>query len=59
MITRNEIIATLTNKQTDSYVTIQKSPYEGKHRYNQRSQQENLQKNQIQQNQTKISTNRT
>ena len=43
LLSKNEIIATLINKQTDllekskSHATIQKSPYKDKHRYNQRS----------------------
>ena len=58
---KNEIIATPINKQTDllekskSHATTQKPPYKDKHRYNQRTQQENLQKIQIQQNQTQKS----
>ena len=38
-------------KKSKSHVIIQKSPYKGKHQYNQRLQQDNLQKSQIQQNQ--------
>ena len=61
LLSKNKIIITPINKQTDllekskSHATIQKSPYKDKHRYNQRSQQENLQKSQIQQNQTQKS----
>ena len=46
------------NKQTalleksKSHAIIQKSPYKCKHRYNQRSQQDNLEESQIRQNQT-------
>ena len=42
-------------EKSKSHAAIQKSPYKDKHRYNQRSQQENLQKSQIQQNQTQKS----
>ena len=61
LLSKNEIITTPTNKHTDllekseSHATIQKSPYKDKHRYNPRSQQENLQKSQIQQNETQKS----
>ena len=61
LLPKNEIITTPINKQTDllekskSHAIIQKSPQKDKHRYNQRSQQENLQKSQIQQNQTQKS----
>ena len=65
LLSKNKIITTPVNKQTDlleknkSHATIQKSPYKDKHQYNQISQQENLEKSQIQQNQIKISTSRT
>ena len=61
LLSKNEIITTSINKQTDllekskSYATIQKSPYKNKHQYTQRSQQEKLQKTQIQQKQTQKS----
>ena len=58
ILSKNEIITTLINKQTDllekskSHAIIQKSPYNVKHRYNQRSQRYNqkVKKSQIQQN---------
>ena len=56
LLSKNEVITIPTNKQTHllekskSHSTIQKSPYKGKHRHNQISQQENLQKSEIQQN---------
>ena len=65
LLCKNKIITTPVNKQSDlvekskSHAAIQKSPYKDKHQYNQISQQENLEKSQIQQNQTKISTSRT
>ena len=58
---KNKILTTPINKQTDllekskSHAAIQKSPYKDKHRYNQRSQQEDLHKIQMQQNQTQKS----
>ena len=60
LLSKNEIITTPITKQTDllekikSHAIIQKSPYKDKHRYTQRSQQDNLQKSQVQQNQTKF-----
>ena len=61
LVSKNEIITTPINKQMDllekskSRATIRKSPYKDKHQYNQRLQQENLQKSQVQQNQTQKS----
>ena len=48
LLSKNEIITTPTNKQTDllekskSHATIQKSSYKDKHRHNQISQQQRI-----------------
>ena len=61
LLAKNVIITTPINKQTDlldkskSHAIIQKSQYKDKHQYNQSSQQDNLRKSQIQQNQTQKS----
>ena len=58
LLSKNEIITTPVNKQTDvlekskSHAITQKSPYKDKHRHNQRPQQDKIQKSQIQKNQT-------
>ena len=42
----------ILRKSKSQHATIRKTPYQDKHQYNQRLQQENLQKSQIQQHQT-------